>query len=784
MAAKQSPYPIDRNRCEHVGLLDKIVWSDAEQPVSILALTDGKRVVIDAPPETFARKQSYRFLGRWEEGTRGPQFRASDVVIDTPASKEALTRYLADICEGIGPAIAGQLWDAYGTHCVKELRANPMRCVLEIGGLTAQIATDAARDLGKYARHEKTRIELFGLLKGKGFPGKVAKHALAKWGVRAPDVIRANAFRLMLRRIPGCGWKRCDRLYLDLGGRPDALKRQTLAAWNALREDRTGSTWLAADAVIEAIREAVPGIADPLRALKLGIRAGLFRVKRVGRERWVAVGDHARAEQRIADSVRRLQNRLGGWPTGLPVSETEGDGLPSAHQATEWASATLLPVGCLTGGPGTGKTHTLSFGLRALIEAHGGECVAVCAPTGKAAVRATESLAARGVSVRATTIHALLKVGKAGGDGGWGFEHGRDSPLPFRFVVVDEASMIDANLMADLLDACGDGTHVLFVGDPHQLAPVGHGCPLRDMLAAEAPHGELTEVRRNSGAIVRACAAIKGGTRPVLTARFDLDAADPANLRFLECGEAEVLDQIETVLTGMTRFDPVWDCQILTPVNEKSPTSRKAINERLHRVLNPDGVAASGVPFRSGDKVICTKNGKMRPAQPDGNYRDEAALLDANRWLIEAKGTSYVANGEIGKVSAVNTAGMVVTANGKVVWVPKSKAKADDSEDGDGGATPGGGMGDWELAYAVTGHKSQGSEWPVVIVVADRAGGGVADRNWWYTALSRGSKAVIVAGDRASFDTQSRRATLCQRKTFLAELLRGELDETSTKAGK
>ena len=763
--------PMDRTRKEHTGLLEKVVWADDDRLVCILALTDGKSVIVDAASGEFVRGQKYRFLGRWEEGKRGPQFKASTFVRDLPHTRTAVVKYLGDVCNGIGSKVATKLWEAYGPDAVRVLREEPQR----VAGdklLPLAAAQDAARDLCRFSGLEQTRIDLFGLFNGRGFPGTLVDHAVARWGVRAPELIRACPFRLLTGRLPGCGWRRCDKLHLDLGKRRDSLKRQALAGWNALREDRTGSTWVPAETVVAAITDAVPASADPVKAVKLGIRGGLLRVRRDGPARWVAVAGHARAEQRVADSVARLLKSRSLWPDVIPVSSTEGDGLPSAHQADQLKRATAAALGCFTGGPGTGKTHSLSFVLREVIARHGEGAVAVCAPTGKAAVRATESLAARGVGgIRATTIHQFLEIGRNGHDGGgWGFQRNRDNPVSQRFVICDEDSMTDTNLKADFLDACGDGTQVLFVGDPFQLPPVGHGAPLRDMLRAGLAQGNLTEVRRNAGAIVRACDAIKAGARPAFAEAFDLDAADPLNLRFIECRPADTLDVVEKVLRAVTRFDPVWEAQILVATNDKSDVSRKAVNARFGKVLNPDGRRVAEIPFAVGDKVICLKNSKLRPAVPVGVFRDPAQAEHSGNYQVDQDGTAFVANGEVGRVAAVGPAGMVAAVGDKTVWVPRSKKRADDDQEQPGGES-GGAMGDWDHAWGITTHKSQGGEWPLVIVIADKAGGGVADRNWWYTAISRAKTACLVVGDRAAFDSQCRRQALTQRKTFLTELI-------------
>jgi exodeoxyribonuclease V alpha subunit len=779
MASTMAQIPIDRTRREHVGKVERVLWSDRDQPCSIIKLTDEKIIVVNELPEKFDRGTLYRFMGRWIEGKRGPQFKVDTFTADQPAHKLGVIKYLTETCEGIGQKLAERLWDAYGPDAIKTLRENPQQVTAD-GLLGEQSAISASDDLRRFVACERTKTDLFSLFAGRGFPGKLIESAISLWGAKAPDVIRGCPFRLLTNHLPGCGWKRCDKLHLDLGKNRESLKRSTLAGWNALREDRTGSTWLPAQAVYDAIKDAVPKLEEPTRAIKLGLRAGVFRIHRDGAERWIAIGEHARDEQRVCDAVKRLQRGTILWPVDrLKASESPDDGLPSLHQVEKLRRAMSSPIGCLIGGPGTGKSYSVAEMLKLLGPVVGFRNIAVAAPTGIAAKRITEYMKGRDVNLRATTIHRLLGIGRNGHDGrGWGFVHNRGNPLEHKVVIVDEASMIDASLMACLLDAVDDYANILLIGDPFQLAPVNHGAPLRDMLAAGIAQGELTETRRNAGLIVRGCAAIKAGERPEIAERFDLDAADPVNLRFVDAKGKDALEFVEKVLSTMTRFDPVWGTQIITATNEKSDLSRKAVNERFAKLLNPNGRRADGIPFSVGDKVICTRNSKLRTAQYDiGMYGLSVEASEIADNYLPQTDELDVRNGDIGRVQAVSAKGMVLDIAGGAIWVPKSKPKPKDDTAGDGnGESTGGAMGDFEHAYAITGHKSQGSQWPCVIVLADPAGASVADRNWWYTVLSRAEKACLVVGDRAAFENQSRRVTMTKRKTLLTEMLAVKAD--------
>lgn len=754
-------------------------YSDPDRQFVILELTDGASVMGNADAGAFSAGQLYRFHGRWKDGKFGPEFAFDTFVKDAPLTQSAVVKYLSETCHGVGKVTAERLWVKYGSDAVRMLREQPLD-VANAGILSRDNAEEAGRDLERFQHVERTKVELFGLFAGKGFRGEVIERAIGKWGVRAPGMIRKNPFRLLLRRLPGCGFKKCDKLFLELGLSPSRIVRQCAAAWNAIREDRSGSTWTDAQAVFDAVLGVIPD-ADPVKAMRYLIRGGWIRLRRGdGSARYVAVRERADAEQRVADNVRRLMRHPSLWPTDLTVSTTEGDGLPSEHQREQILAATRGAVGCFVGGPGTGKTHSLASLLKQALTQVGQEDVSVAAPTGKASVRARESLQARNLAIDAGTMHRLLEIGRNGHDGdGWAFLRGRENPLDQRLYILDETSMVDASLLADFLDAVPDGGNVLMIGDPFQLAPVGHGAPLRDLLAAGVPQGELTEVRRNSGAIVEACAAIKAGRPVEFCAEFDLDAADPRNLMLLDCPPEQSLDVLAGVLSGMSRFDPAWECQVITATNDKSDISRVKLNERFGKTLNPDGHRVAKNPFAVGDKIICLRNTRLKAVEPIGKFGQPDMALDAGNYQplrgiqrAADQVEQYVANGEIGRVVAVSDKATVARfggANVPLVTIANKVKRAAQEESGDAEA---GALSDFDLAWAITVHRSQGSEWPCVIVMIDEAGSQIADRNFWYTAISRARTACVVIGPKSVFDRQVKRVSLNRRRTFLPELLK------------
>lgn len=1023
--------PLDRNTRELTGTLDRIIWATPESDVVIAALRCGAVVVGPVDEQSVEHGVTYRFMGKWTDHPKhGPQFAFSTYVPDAPATRPGVVKYLMDEAECIGRARAEQLWDRFGADAVRIAREFPEQ-IVDAGILAADQAELAAKSLRAAAAMEKTKIDLFGLFLGRGFSGRLVRDVIEKWGARAPEVIRRNPFILLTESMPSCGYRRCDKLYLDLGGKRNSLKRQMLAGWNSLREDSLGHTWYRVAWAADEITKQCGLDTDPYRAIQLGIRGGWLSLYREDEKRkWVAEWEKANAERRLADSIRRLCKRCEpGWPReefadltphqqqlaeaalfrpvgilagtpgclagetiirinrggkgfSIPISrlverlsgnliiagrawdlsmptmvaraengfarlcrlksawksgiketfelrttsgrtiratadhpfltnentfsrlgdlragdlvqvelghssngrkkklyrdrntmfhphqrpvncgrfrcpehrlavEAEMNGLGleeflyilrndpvrsaslqflepytvihhqdrnhinndpgnlavlatqslhASEHAPETAGNVMSRIGCdrvesiicygeemtydieveddphcfLANGfavHNTGKTFTAAAIIKAIVQRHAHGAVAVCAPTGKAAVRITAAMQRYGLTgLDATTIHRLLEIGRNGHDGkGWGFKRNRDNPLEKLFVIVDESSMLDTNLAADLLDAIPDHGHILLIGDPYQLPPVGHGAPLRDMIAAGVPCGELSEIHRNAGQIVRACKAIKDGKKFEATNNhemIDLAAHPSSNLLVIEAAEADAVDVLRGTLRDLARrhgFDPVWDVQVLVAVNKKSAVSRTVLNDLLQGELNAGGEQIDGNPFRVGDKIICLKNCWVE--------------LDAGTGAGGGiAGEVYLANGEVGRVESIEAKLTIATfpLPERRVRIPMSKPRKDeqDAPSGSKGADKEEGRGSsFDIAYAITTHKSQGSEWPCVILMADANAGRVASREFIYTAISRASKLTVIIGRRAVIDKQCRMPSLQHRRTFLRQLL-------------
>lgn len=725
---------------------------------------NGKRsaVAIKGPEDKSAqllRGHEYRFFGRWSDYTNKrtnkteKQFHFDTYVTTEPAGREAVVAYLLDATRkarkwldesktmGIGPSKINKLWEAYGEDAVKMCREHPDE-VAELLGTKKRpdVAEALAKELNDRKGTEQCVMELLGLFAGRGIPRKIVPLCLKVWGNRAAELVKRNPYLLM--RFRGVGFTTADKMYIGLGHDPKRLKRLAYCVWHAIASRGNGNTWTAASIAVDAIARIV---SDPERikaAIHLAKRGRLIKVARTddhgcitdaGGRVWLSAFREGQNETDVAEIAHNLQCIIARWPEINSTDLTD-------HQRVAIEQALKGSVSMLIGSPGCGKTYAAARIINAIIRNHGPKSVAVAAPTGKAAVRLTESLNDAGIELTASTIHSLLKVEAVDDGSGWSFTHHANNPLPFSFVVVDESSMIDVDLMASLLRACNRGTHLLFIGDTNQLPPVGHGATLHDFINAGLPCGELREILRNDGGIVQACADMRDGKR------FECDG----NLMHVLRPDAFVA--VRQLIEKVERWkrDPVWDFQVIVPINEKSPVSRKKLNEYMQQLQNKEN-ATKGTPFWPQDKVVNTQNSRL----------PELDLKTQQRTGEEC----YVANGELGEVIEADAKHMVVrlTSPDRLVFVPRG--------DGDGHGCS------WDLGYALSCHRCQGSEWPYVAVVLDDspAAKRVCDRSWIYTAISRAKSECFLVGNLEVAYSMCGRQSLHKRKTLLTEQINREM---------
>jgi len=738
----------------------RFVNADGDTIIADARIIDGGRITIKGMAAVGELQQhlSYRFYGQWTEyenkrtGKTEKQFAFKTFVQSQPHGRAGVITYLRKAGEGhnLGQATAIQIWERFGVDSVRILREQPEVVATAIKRLSLENCQAVANLLNEKQGLEDCTIEVTSLLDGRGFPKSTPGTAIRVWGNRAAEIIKRDPYQLMHFR--GCGFKRCDSLYLELGLNPTRLRRQAFCAWYAIASNTEGHTWFPAQVAADGVRMMVGGAEEvnPKRAIQLATRIcklntdmhGALAIIQEdkgaivdkGTNVFLAEGRKAWCEERIAQAV---SERLREQPEFDSFWPTEIDDI-SEHQQDELTKCLHGSICILGGSPGTGKTYTAARVIYEIGKQIGFDSIAVAAPTGKAAVRITQAMQAYGLPLQARTWHSLLGVGESDSQSGnWSFDHDENNPWPFRLIVGDESSMIDTNLMSSIMRATAKNCRLLLIGDVNQLPPVGHGAPLRDLIRAGVPYGELREIKRNSGGIVEACAAIRDG-----------QPWQPSDNLVVVGG-----DQLQSILDELAAaknngFDPVWDCQILVPVNEKSKLSRKVVNEFLQAELNQN-TKIQGTPFRIGDKVVCLKN-------------SEFPLLESDQGKPESDAKTRAMNGELGKVMEIADKFLTIRIDDpyRLIRVPRGKGEGDE----------GAGC-NWDLGYALSCHKSQGSEWPVVIVVIDEYPGAkmVCSREWLYTAISRAKQRCVLAGNKSTADLMCKKVSIDKRKTFLRE---------------
>lgn len=416
----------------------------------------------------------------------------------------------------------------------------------------------------------------------------------------------------------------------------------------------------------------------------------------------------------------------------------------------------------------THNTFCVAALVESIIHQNGASSVAIACPTAKAAARVLEALGEYKIQgVWVGTVHSLLQVQRSEDGGAWTFTFGKTKALPYRFIIIDESSMLDTGLCADLLNAVSVDGHVLFVGDADQLPPVGIGKPFLDMQQI-VPCGMLTEIRRNSGRIARECKRI----REEQSIEFSpvLDEPNGENLPLFEVEENDIAETVEDIIASIgEQVDPVWDCQIITPCNEGAPFSRRELNRRFQQILNPNGEQVEGNPFRVGDKVICLRNGDY---EVTGENARRVELPDGR----SEPATTRVANGEMGRIESLEQSRMriklffpereVLVPFAKVTMPEEKGIQDQDEEDASKGL-----VGDWDLAYAISVHKSQGSQWKYVVFILDPTpkASRLMNRQLVYTGISRAQLATICVGSAQVARKALRKDGLYGRKTLLVE---------------
>jgi exodeoxyribonuclease V alpha subunit len=296
-----------------IGVFERYRWrshESAEQPYAIGFLEDN--TVVQGPCEDgdLVPGVTYEFYGRWHEHPEhGRSFKFTMFATKVPHSRHGIVAYLQKYCHGIGPVTAARLWDSFGGDSVKVLRTSP-ELVAALPGvhISLERAQVASRELTRLVAMEDTKIGLTNLFAGRGFPAVLVEECVKKWKVQAPARVTFDPYTLLVNEMSGCGFARCDRLYMDLGLPPERLKRQVICLWHALHADSSGHTWITAEKALERLGQMVSGAKlQRKKAIKIGVRSGwLAKHRDAEGVLWLAEGERAKNEAFVAAKLKEL----------------------------------------------------------------------------------------------------------------------------------------------------------------------------------------------------------------------------------------------------------------------------------------------------------------------------------------------------------------------------------------------------------------------------------------------------------------------------------------------
>lgn len=730
------------NLIEWTGRFQREIYRHGEFAVFVALDPDGKAVVVTGeavPPAT--RDAPLHIVGQWTEHPKyGRQFAAWSVTVAVPATAEAVQRYLETArIPGIGTGWAARIVAALGPNALERILHDPH--VLEsVPGL----GTDRAARVAEQVRTQHSVAQQLVWLYQLGLGRAVALKAQRRWGAEAQARILANPYLLM--ELPGVGLETADQVAAHLGWtgvRPERVR----AVLHATLQDATAAghvalpdtEWLrAAEATLrqlDAKRGGPPIDAEERAAAVRREARALLQGQQVYRDgSYVYLPHWLHLEQQAARELARLAATPPA-PVAIPwdalIRRTGIAYTPEQRAAI--THALQGPVALLTGGPGTGKT-TVIRGVLAAWAALGGDARAVvlAAPTGRAAQRMSEV-----TGHPAQTLHRLLQWQPDTG----AFFYGPDNPLEVALCIVDEVSMVDLAMASALLAALPTGVRLVWVGDQDQLPSVGAGAVLRDALRAGClPTVRLHQVHRQaeaSGIVTNAHRLLRGlapEPRPDCTTVYLPHPVEPA------AAHAALWDLLQTI--GERGWQWPDQVQVLTPMR-RGTLGTRALNAFLQEHGNPlppgalDFPGAYGQRFRVGDRVMQIRN----------NY---------------AKG---VVNGELGIVGAIEAEADTPDVPARcVVWYDRREVVYTEED-----------IDEIALAYATTIHKSQGSEFPVIVVAVLWDSRILLRRNLIYTALTRAREAAWFLTQPGVLEFAARNGQGDRRHTQLATRLAAAL---------
>jgi len=687
------------------GLVDRVTFHNPDNGFCVLRVkARGQRdqITVLGHAAMISAGEFVQASGTWvNDRTHGVQFRASFLKVTAPTTVEGIEKYLGSgMIRGIGPVYAKKLVRAFGEAVLDVIEQEPPR-LREVTGIGPK---QAERIIAGWAEQKVIR-EIMLFLRSNGVGTSRAVRIYKTYGADAVQLISENPYRLA-RDIRGIGFRTADQIAAKLGIEKTALIRVRAGISYALAEAMDeGHCGLPAEELLPLTQKLLEVPAELVEtALGLELQGGAVIADDLDGRRCVFLAGLYRAEREIAAKLKTLALGKPLWPRidadkAIPWVEQRTKRTLADGQREAIRGALSSKVLVITGGPGVGKTTLVNSILKILRAKN--VPIALCAPTGRAAKRLSES-----TGLEAKTIHRLLETDPRTG----AFRRTEEAPLDCDLFVVDEISMVDVPLMRSVLRALPNRAALLLVGDVDQLPSVGPGQVLADVIGSSAvPVVRLTEVFRQAAEsqIIVNAHRINQGVIP------DFASLDGGDFYFVDAANADeavrkLLAIVRERIPKRFEFDAVRDIQVLCPMN-RGGLGARSLNIELQKTLNPPGevrIERFGWTFCPGDKVM----------QVENDYDKE------------------VYNGDLGVVSRIDMeeGELTVDFDGRDVVY---------------------GFGELDelvLAYATTIHKSQGSEYPAVVIPLSIQHYPMLQRNLIYTGVTRGKRLVVLVGQRTA----------------------------------
>lgn len=708
------------------GAVENIIFASPDGKFCVFSLRQTNtraRATVTLNSEPPLVGQQVNLKGAWIKHPKfGQQFKAQSLHIETPTSIDGIERFLASgVIKGVGAAMAKRLVDEFGEKTLEVIEKTPEKL--------AKVAGIGKKTIEKIASSYQGQAELREVmlwLESHNVSGSLAAKIVKKFGSFSLEVLEKDPYRLA-REVDGIGFATADIIASSSGLAPDDNSRIAAGINYALAQIALNGHCCIPEMALEqnAAKLLQLDIAAVRQVLKNELRQKHLLSEFVGNDTLIYPPYLYVAEKKTADKLRYLKryaddfeaidadNMVAEW-------ERKNNFKLAAAQKDAIKGALKYGVFILTGGPGTGKT-TVVRGMIDLLEWLGLE-ILLGAPTGRAAKRLAQT-----TGRKTMTVHRMLEA-QGGTAGGMEFAKDADEQLEADVIILDEVSMMDIVLMQHFLEAVPDGCHVILVGDVDQLPAVGPGSVLKDILRSKViPSVRLQEVFRqtNASSIVLNAHAINAGRLPKFSAE---------DFKFVEVNDAS--KTAELIVDFCTRripelgFSPLTDVQVLSPMH-RLECGVENLNKLLQAALNPKSPAKAEftngtMTFRAGDKVMQTRN----------NY------------------TKEVFNGDIGFITVVEP---------DHITVDFGTDRPIDYEQSE--------LTELTLAYAMSVHKSQGSEYPIIVLALNNSHHMMLQKNLIYTAVTRAQKLVMIFGSKAALNTAVTNDRTAKRYTLLTERL-------------